>query len=130
MGDVLSVVCLCAAWCGVCRDYAALFDEAALAFGTQATFTRIDIEDEAELLGDVDVENFPTLLIVRGAQALFFGTITPHPQTLARLVQSALAGELNPPADAPEVDALAQRMHRHLSGGGASPPAGGERSRP
>ena len=127
MDDVLRVVCLCAAWCGVCRDYAALFDDAALAFGAQATFARLDIEDEAELLGDVDVENFPTLLIARGAQALFFGTITPHAQTLTRLVQSALSGELKPPADAPELDALALRIHTYLSGRSAPPPAGGAR---
>ena len=127
MDDVLRVVCVCAAWCGVCRDYATLFDDAALAFGAQATFTRIDIEDEAELLGDVDVENFPTLLIARGDRVLFFGTITPHVQTLTRLVQSALSGELKPPADSPEVDALARRMHTYFSGRSAPPPAGGAR---
>ena len=110
MDDVLRVVCLCAAWCGVCRDYAAPFDAAAAAFGAQAEFTQLDIEDEAELLGPVDVENFPTLLIARGPQLLFFGTITPHAQTLMRLVQGALAGELAPPAGAPEVDALARRV--------------------
>ena len=107
---VLQVVCLCAAWCGVCRDYAAPFGQVALAFGEQAQFTQLDIEDEAELLGPVDVENFPTLLLARGAKVLFFGTITPHAQTLTRLVQGALAGELRPLADVPEIDALAQRL--------------------
>lgn len=108
--DLLRVVCLCAAWCGVCRDYAAPFEQAAIAFGAQAEFTRLDIEDEADLIGSVDVENFPTLLIARGAQVLFFGTVTPHAQTLTRLVQGALAGELRPLADAPEIDALARRL--------------------
>lgn len=127
MDKVLRVVCLCAAWCGVCRDYAAPFDETALAFGAQAAFARLDIEDEAELLGDVDVENFPTLLIARGAHPLFFGTITPHAQTLARLVQSALAGELKPPADVPGLDALAQRLHTYFSERSAPPPTRGTR---
>jgi thioredoxin 1 len=120
MDNVLRVVCLCAEWCGVCRDHAAPFEETALAFGAKAEFTRLDIEDEAELLGPVDVENFPTLLIARGAQVLFFGTITPHAQTLARLVQGALAGELSPPAGAPEVDALAQRLQTALAGRSAA----------
>lgn len=115
MDDVLQVVCLCAEWCGVCRDYAAPFDEAAAGFGAQAEFARLDIEDEVELLGNVDVENFPTLLIARGPRALFFGTVTPHPQTLTRLVQSALAGGLKPLADAPDIDALAQRMRTYFS---------------
>lgn len=127
MDDVLRVLCLCAAWCGVCRDYAALFDDAALAFGAQAAFARLDIEDEAELLGNVDVENFPTLLIARGAKLLFFGTVTPHAQTLTRLVQSALAGELKPPADVPELDALAQRLHTLFSERSAWPPTDGAR---
>ena len=113
--EVLRVVCLCAAWCGVCRDYAAPFKQAALAFGAQAEFTQLDIEDEAELLGPVDVESFPTLLIARGAQVLFFGTLTPHPQTLTRLVQGALAGELRALANAPEIDALAQRLQATLT---------------
>lgn len=107
---LIRVACLCAQWCGVCGEYAAVFKQAASAFGARCTFTWIDIEDEAELVGDVDVENFPTLLIAHGDRALFFGTITPHPQTIARLVQSALDGGLEPPADAAEVDALARRV--------------------
>ena len=120
MDSVLRVVCLCAEWCGVCRDHTVPFEQTALAFGAQADFTRLDIEDEAELLGPVDVENFPTLLIARGAQVLFFGTITPHAQTLTRLVQGAIAGELAPPAGAPEVAALAQRLQAALAGRNAN----------
>ena len=112
---MLRVVCLCAEWCGVCRDYAAPFAETALAFEGRAEFTRLDIEDEAELLGPVDVENFPTLLIARGAQVLFFGTITPHAQTLTRLVQGALAGEFAMQGNSPEIDALAQRVQTALA---------------
>ena len=108
--DGLRVVCLCAQWCGVCREYDAAFAQAAAAFGGRAEFVRLDIEDEADLLDPVEIENFPTLLIARGAQVLFFGTITPQPQTLARLVQGALAGDLKPLADAPEIGALARRI--------------------
>ncbi|MDE2626395.1 MAG: thioredoxin [Burkholderiales bacterium] len=107
---LIRVACLCAQWCGVCGEYAAVFEQAAAAFGARCTFVWIDIEDEAELVGDVDVENFPTLLIARGDRALFFGTVTPHPQTIARLVQSALDGGLEPPADTAEIDALARRV--------------------
>ena len=107
---LIRVACLCAQWCGVCGEYAAVFEQAAAAFGARCAFAWIDIEDEAELVGDVDVENFPTLLIARGDRALFFGTITPHPQTIHRLVQGALDGELKPPADAAEIDALVRRV--------------------
>jgi thioredoxin 1 len=109
-GERLQVVCLCAGWCGVCGDYRATFDSAAAAFGANAGFSWFDIEDDAALLDDVDVENFPTLLIARGDRALFFGTITPQPATLARLVQRALDADLRPLADAPEVDAFVSRL--------------------
>jgi thioredoxin 1 len=108
--QILRVTCLCADWCGVCREYSALFDQAARDFGTPCEFAWIDIEDRADLLDGVDVENFPTLLMSRGGDVLFFGTITPHAQTLSRLVQSALAGELAPPAVDPAIEALVKRM--------------------
>jgi thiol-disulfide isomerase/thioredoxin len=109
--EALRVVCLCAAWCGVCRDYRATFDAAAADAPATTRFAWIDIEDDAELLDDVDVEDFPTLLIAKGDRTLFFGTITPQPATLARLLRSAHAGEFAARADAPEVDALVARLH-------------------
>jgi thioredoxin 1 len=108
--DMLRVTCLCAQWCGVCREYAAPFERAAADFAGRAAFLRLDIEDEADLLDPVEVENFPTLLIARGERVLFFGTITPQPATLARLVEGALAGELPTLAPMPEIDALAGRI--------------------
>lgn len=106
--EPLHVVCLCAAWCGVCRDYRAVFDAATAAAGARLAW--IDVEDDADLLDEIDVENFPTLLIARGERALFFGTITPQPATLARLLQGARAGELAPLKDAAEIDALVSRL--------------------
>jgi thioredoxin 1 len=95
----LLVAGLCAQWCGTCREYQPLFEREAPGFGAQARFVWVDVEDHAEVLGPLDVEDFPTLLIARGDQVLFFGTVTPHAQTLARLVQSALAGGLKPVMD-------------------------------
>ena len=106
----LLVACLCAQWCGTCRDYAPTFDAATAALGTAGHCVWIDIEDDAALVDSVDVENFPTLLIARGGRLLFFGTITPQPATLARLVSSALADALPAPASMPEVDALVRRL--------------------
>ena len=108
----LLVACLCAGWCGTCRDYVPTFDAALAALGAAARGTWIDIEDDAELVDSVDVEDFPTLLIARGETVLFFGTITPQPATLARLLASALAGELPTPAPMPDVEALVGRLAR------------------
>lgn len=91
----LLVACLCAQWCGVCRDYAPLMKATLAVFDAAGLVVKwVDIEDHEEVVGDLDVQSFPTLLIARGKDALFFGTITPHAQTLQRLVQGALAGEL------------------------------------
>jgi thioredoxin 1 len=90
----LLVACLCARWCGTCGAYRAVFDTLGAELGAQAQFVWVDIEDQAETLGDVDVEDFPTLLVARGEALLFFGPLTPQPATLARLLRSALAGDL------------------------------------
>ena len=106
----LLVACLCAGWCGSCRDYRALFDRASASFGATCRFLWLDIEDDADNAGSIDVENFPTLLIARAGEPLFFGAITPHAQTLQRLVSSALAGELKVAGVDAEVVALARRL--------------------
>ena len=88
------MACLCAAWCDTCRDYLPAFEACAAGFGAQVLPLWIDIEDDAELIDGIDVEDFPTLLLAHGDALLFLGPITPQPQTLARLVASALAGDL------------------------------------
>jgi thioredoxin 1 len=110
MSDVLRVICLCAQWCGVCRDYAALFTRTGLAFESQCGFVWIDIEDQAERLDGIEVENFPTLLIARGDEVLFFGTITPQATTLQRLVACAVAHELPTQPASAEISALIQHL--------------------
>lgn len=100
MNDEMLVAGLCAQWCGTCREYLPLFERQRARFDGRARFAWIDVEDHDEVLGGLDVENFPTLLIARGDEVLFYGTVTPHEQTLARLVDSALAGDLKPVRDA------------------------------
>jgi thiol-disulfide isomerase/thioredoxin len=103
------VACLCAQWCGACRAYRATFDSLSAQFGQHA-FLWIDIEDEAELMGAVDVENFPTLLIVRGAAVRFFGTVTPHRETAERLLHAAAGGD----GDMPQLPADVRDLVRRL----------------
>ena len=104
----LLIACLCAQWCGTCRDYRPLFEQLQAEFGA-ARFVWVDVEDEADLVDPIDVEDFPTLLIAGGGQARFFGTLTPHLETLRRLVQAQLDSPSPPHPDA-RVQALAQRL--------------------
>jgi thioredoxin 1 len=84
-------VCLCADWCGTCRDYRVIFDALAKSH-PYIRFEWVDIEDDAELAGDLDVEIFPTLLIADGARARFLGPLLPQVPVLARLLSNLQAG--------------------------------------
>lgn len=81
------VVCLCAQWCGTCREYRHVFDALAGDW-PQVRFVWVDVEDEEDVVGDVDVETFPTILIADGGVARFLGPVLPQAPVLARMVQA------------------------------------------
>ncbi|WP_140629361.1 thioredoxin family protein [Methylibium rhizosphaerae] len=104
----LLVTCLCAGWCTTCEAYRAVFEQSAREH-PQARFAWVDIEDESDALGDaaLDIESFPTLLIVRDGAPCFYGTVLPHGATVSRLVEAAQeAGEL-PALSRDQIDAWA-----------------------
>lgn len=88
-GDWL-VACLCADWCGSCRDYRATFEQVAQE-RPEWRFTWVDIEDESDALSafDLDIESFPTVLIARDGELRFLGALLPHAATLARTLDAA-----------------------------------------
>ncbi len=85
----LHIICLCAAWCGTCRDYAAVMDTLRAEFPT-LRFSWVDVEDQADLVDPVDINDFPTLLITRDQQPVFFGILRPQADALRRLIQTQL----------------------------------------
>ncbi|WP_310462744.1 thioredoxin family protein [Sphaerotilus sp.] len=97
--ESLTIACLCAGWCVACQAYVATFAQVAQAH-PDVRFAWIDIEDHSDALGDeaLDIENFPTLLVLKGGQdqrPLFLGTVMPHVGTLERMVQAAQAGSMD-----------------------------------
>jgi thioredoxin-like negative regulator of GroEL len=84
------VACLCAAWCDVCKQYRPGFEALATEHPEQQ-FVWIDIEDQADLVGDLDVENFPTILIQHRDIVVFYGTMLPEPRQVARLLEAQLS---------------------------------------
>ena len=89
-GDAWVVACLCAAWCGTCASYRATFEQLA-ARHPDKHFVWIDIEDQADVVGDLDVDNFPTLLIQKHDVVAFFGTMLPEAALAERLIQAQVA---------------------------------------
>ena len=87
--DAWIVACLCAAWCDVCNAFRPDFEALAARY-PDCRFIWIDIEDQADMLGDIDVENFPTLLMQRGDNVAFFGTVEPERRQVERLLQAQL----------------------------------------
>jgi thioredoxin 1 len=83
------VACLCALWCDSCVDYRPGFEALAREF-PQAEFAWLDVEDDAEEVGDREVENFPTIEVKRGEEVLFYGAMLPKHQLLRRLLKEML----------------------------------------
>ncbi|HEY0201509.1 MAG TPA: thioredoxin family protein [Burkholderiaceae bacterium] len=103
------VICLCAEWCGTCREYRTAFDTVAQAH-PEWRCEWLDVEDESDLVDDLDVQTFPTLLIADGTQVRFLGPLTPHADVLARLVERLAT---QPTPDTP-ADAHGQRIFERL----------------
>ncbi len=102
---VLDIVCLCAAWCGTCGAYAQVFQALQQAWPGHR-FRWIDIEDEADLVGEVDVETFPTWLVAHQGRVLFAGPVLPRQSDAQRMleaqVSAAQRGDRMPLALPPE----------------------------
>ncbi len=112
-GPAVQVACLCAAWCRLCDDYQPVFERVTLALRTQHPGLQahwIDIEDEAELLGEFDVETFPTVVVLVGAALRFAGPLAPQPETLQRVLSTVLAAPQPGPPAPPEVLDFVHRL--------------------
>lgn len=77
----------------------------------ELAFFWVDIEDDSDALGDLDIETFPTILVSRGTEALFFGPVEPSRQQLERLLSGfATASSGDSPLSDPSVRALVMRL--------------------
>lgn len=116
----IEVACLCAGWCRVCDGYAPVLeqvtDEVAAELAARGVALRrhwIDIEDEAELLGELDIETFPTVVVLDASAVRFAGTLTPQADTLRRILRATVT-EAGAQARWPAVDSAFGDFARKL----------------
>lgn len=103
------VACLCAAWCRVCDGYHEVF-AALREQHPELRFVWVDIEDDAELMDDLEVETFPTLLIGVGRELRFVGPVLPQLAPAQRLL--ANLGDMRPSIPNPAAQAVLARLQQ------------------
>ncbi|MEO8936006.1 MAG: thioredoxin family protein [Burkholderiaceae bacterium] len=108
------VVGLCAAWCDTCTAFRHGFEALASA-RDDVTFVWLDIEDDADLAGDIDVENFPTIAVFNEGRLVHFGISLPQQAIVGRLLSSLSDGARTISAD-PAVVALPARLAARAQG--------------
>jgi thioredoxin reductase (NADPH) len=107
------VLGLCAAWCNTCIEFRKGFEGLADA-RADSTFVWLDIEDDAEIAGDIDVENFPTIAVFHRDRLLHFGVSLPQPSIVGRLL-AALSAESRTIDSHPAVNELPARLKNLVS---------------
>lgn len=89
-GSHVVVVALCAAWCSTCREFRVAC-EAVASSRPRVSLVWVDVEDDAALVGDLDVETFPTLAIFAGEALRHYGPVLPQAALVERLVDDPAA---------------------------------------
>ncbi len=107
--DTWWVACLCAAWCGVCREWQSTFSAQARA-NPHMRFAWVDVEDEDETMGEVDIATFPTLLVARGDEVLYLAPIPPFTKQFTRLIERLEAQPRPDPGVPADSNALLARL--------------------
>jgi thioredoxin 1 len=101
------IAVLCAAWCRTCGEFRPIVDALAAA-RPRMRFLWIDIEDDAAVCDDLDIDDFPTIAAVRDGVPLFFGPSLPVADVVTRLVDELATREAGDPQRWPaDVRALA-----------------------
>ena len=70
LGDGIVLVDFWADWCGPCKSFAPVFEEASEQH-PDISFTKVDTEAEQQIAGALQIRSIPTLMIFRDGVQLF-----------------------------------------------------------
>ena len=94
LADGITFVDFWAEWCGPCKMFAPIFEQAA-AENPDITFAKVDTEAEQQLAGSLRIMSIPTLMIFRDGIQLFSQAGALPKQALDDLLAQVRALDMN-----------------------------------
>ncbi|MCX6524948.1 MAG: thioredoxin [Actinobacteria bacterium] len=83
-----------ASWCGPCRAFAPVFEEAATEY-PEITFAKVDTEAEQQLAGGLGIQSIPTLMMFRDGILMYSQPGALSKDVLADLIAQIAALDMD-----------------------------------
>ena len=110
-GNDIVIVDFWAPWCGPCRGFAPIFEQASEKYG-DVVFAKVNTDEEQELAGHFAIRSIPTLMVFRQKVVLFSQAGALPAQGLDSIVEQAKALDMKQVHD----DIAAQERERSQAG--------------